>query len=196
MPALCSATYFFISSYVALVSADVISISSSSIVTLINHPAFVSVGTKEQPSQREQSDKIDQRSRLFPAYILPPEMPEDLLPGWSLCRKYIQYGLPHKKESSAMLWDGFHPWRIQNDHIRFLRQIIQDFKDIPCNKFTITQVIQCCILLCSFYCLFHNFHTYHFVRYGGCKLGDRSGSAVRSNTTLSFVSPIYSRTIE
>jgi hypothetical protein len=54
MPALCSATYFFISSYVALVSADVISISSSSIVTLINHPAFVSVGTKEQPSQREQ----------------------------------------------------------------------------------------------------------------------------------------------
>ena len=23
--------------------------------------------------------------------------------------KYIQYGLPHKKESSAMLWDGFHP---------------------------------------------------------------------------------------
>ena len=33
------------------------------------------------PSQREQSDKIDQRSRLFPAYILPPEMPEDLLPG-------------------------------------------------------------------------------------------------------------------
>ena len=73
------------------------------------YPAFVSVGTKEQPSQREQSDKIDQRSRLFPAYILPPEMPEDLLPGWSLCRKYIQYGLPHKKESSAMLWDGFHP---------------------------------------------------------------------------------------
>ena len=36
------------------------------------------------------------------------------------------------------------PWRIQNDHIRFLRQIIQDFKDISCNKFAITQVIQCC----------------------------------------------------
>ena len=71
------------------------------------------------------------------------------------------------------------PWRIQNDHIRFLRQIIQDFKDISCNKFAITQVIQCCILFCSFYCLFHNFHTYHFVRYGGCKLGDRSGSAVK-----------------
>ena len=35
MPALCSATYFFISSYVDLVYADVISISSSSIVTLM-----------------------------------------------------------------------------------------------------------------------------------------------------------------
>ena len=35
MPALCSDTYFFISSYVALVSADVISTSSSSIVTLM-----------------------------------------------------------------------------------------------------------------------------------------------------------------
>ena len=35
MPALCSATYFFISSYVALVSADVISTSSSSIVTFV-----------------------------------------------------------------------------------------------------------------------------------------------------------------
>ena len=30
MPALCSATYFYISSYVALISADVTSISSSS----------------------------------------------------------------------------------------------------------------------------------------------------------------------
>ena len=28
------------------------------------------------------------------------------------------------------------PWRIQNDHIRFLRQIIQDFKDISCNPET------------------------------------------------------------
>ena len=41
------------------------------------------------------------------------------------------------------------PWRIQNDHIRFLRQIIQDFKDISCNKFAITQVIQCCKTECS-----------------------------------------------
>ena len=34
IPSLCSATYFFISSYVALVSADVISTSSSSIVDI------------------------------------------------------------------------------------------------------------------------------------------------------------------
>ncbi len=64
-----------------------------------------------------------------------------------------------------MLWMDSISWWIQNDHIRFLRQIIQDFKDISCNKFTITQVIQCCILFRSFYCLFYNFHTYHFVCY-------------------------------
>ena len=64
MPALCSATYFFISSYVALVSADVISISSSSIVTLINHPAFVSVGTKEQPSPHAPYAGTDQKADM------------------------------------------------------------------------------------------------------------------------------------
>ena len=38
MPALCSATYFFISSYVALVSADVISTSSSSKQSTEHYP--------------------------------------------------------------------------------------------------------------------------------------------------------------
>lgn len=43
---------------------------------------YFSTLTSTRHTPRGLSDKIDQRSRLFPAYILPPEMPEDLLPGW------------------------------------------------------------------------------------------------------------------
>ena len=83
-------------------------------------------------------------------------------------------------------------WRVQDNEIRFLFYLIQDFQYIPCNKLAVCNTIKGSVLFGSFYCFFHDFHSDYFFCYLCQDLGDGAGSAIQSKTVISLVSPIYS----
>ena len=76
--------------------------------------------------------------------------------------------------------------RIQNDHIRFLSQIIQYLQYVTCNKSAVCQIVKCCVFSCCFYSFLHNLDSDHFICYRSGKLGDGSGSAIEVKDYLIF----------
>lgn len=55
-----------------------------------------------------RSRRTGLHNRLFQVDIPPAKMPPDHVQDWLLYRRHTQYGLPHRKGSSAVLSDGFH----------------------------------------------------------------------------------------
>ena len=84
---------------------------------------------------------------------------------------------------SQDLWKGFRvnavSWRIQNDHVRFLRHFIQHFQHISGYKAAVADAISCCVFSGSFYRIFHNLHADHLAGNGRRKLGNSAGSTVK-----------------
>ena len=69
--------------------------------------------------------------------------------------------------------------RIQHDHIRLFRQVIQNFQNIACNETAIIQPVQLCIFSCSFHCILYDFYSDHLFCHRRKKLCDRTGTTVK-----------------
>ena len=69
--------------------------------------------------------------------------------------------------------------RIKDDHIRFLRHIIQNLQHIPGNKTTVIDAVKCSVFSGGFYRVFHDLHADHLAGNGRRKLGNGAGSAVK-----------------
>ena len=68
--------------------------------------------------------------------------------------------------------------RIQHNHIRFFRQVIQNFQNIACNETAIIQSVQLCIFSCSFHCILYDFYSDHLFCHRRKKLCDRTSTTV------------------
>ena len=69
--------------------------------------------------------------------------------------------------------------RIQHDHIRLFRQVIQNFQNIACNETAIIQPVQLCIFSCSFHCILYDFYSDHLFCHRCKKLCDRTSTTVK-----------------
>ena len=97
---------------------------------------------------------------------------------------------------SQDLWKGFGvnaiSGRIKDDHIRFLRHIIQNLQHIPGNKTAVINAVKCSVFSGGFYCVFHDLHTDHLAGNRRCKLCNSSCSAVKiKHYLISGISYIF-----
>ena len=68
--------------------------------------------------------------------------------------------------------------RIKDDEVRLFFDFIDDFENIACDKLTVFQSVEGCVLLCCLDCLFYDFYADYFLGNGCQHLGNRSRSAV------------------
>ena len=75
---------------------------------------------------------------------------------------------------SQDLWKGFGvdaiSGRIKDDHIRFLRHLVQNLQHIPGNKTAVINAVKCSVFSGGFYRVFHDLHTDHLAGNRRCKL--------------------------
>ena len=75
------------------------------------------------------------------------------------------------------LWMNPVSWRIQDDHIRFFLNLIQHFKYVPSNKFTVGKSVVCSIFFGCLHSFLDNLHTDHLFCHRRQHLRDRPSSA-------------------
>ena len=69
--------------------------------------------------------------------------------------------------------------RVQDNEIRFLFDLIEDFQHISRDELTIADPVPLRVFTCCHYCFFHDLNAYDFLRYRRHKLGNRPRAAVK-----------------